>query len=141
MKQFFDTSVLVAAFFSFHIHHNPSLKRFASAEKSTSACGIHSLAEVYSAMTRLPVRPPIPPEQALLFLDEIRTRLTIVTLTPEEYFKTIQSAAAKGYTGGRVYDALLLACADKFQSQAIYTWNLKQFQALSPKLADKIQNP
>jgi len=65
MKEFFDTSVLVAAFWGGHVHHVPSLKRFAAAEKRHSACGIHSLAEVYAVMTALPVKPMIPPEQAL----------------------------------------------------------------------------
>ncbi len=80
MKEFFDTSVLVAAFRREHVHHVPSLKRFAAAEKRHSACGLHSLAEVFSVMTTLPVKPMIPPEQALLFVEEIRNRLTLVSL-------------------------------------------------------------
>ncbi len=75
MREFFDTSVLIAAFHGGHVHHLPSLKRFAAAEKKHSACGIHSLAEVYAVMTVLPVKPMIPPEQALLFVEEIRSRL------------------------------------------------------------------
>jgi len=113
MKEFFDTSVLVAAFWGGHVHHLPSLKRFAAAEKRHSACGIHSLAEVYSVMTALPVKPMIPPEQALLFVEEVRHRLTLVSLSAAEYFAAIQDAASRGFTGGRIYDSLLLACAAK----------------------------
>src|SRR5260370_14522483 len=111
MKEFFDTSVLVAAFRREHVHHVPSLKRFAAAEKRHSACGLHSLAEVFSVMTTLPVKPMIPPEQALLFLDEVPNRLTLVSLSAAEYFALIQNAASGGFTGGRVYDSLLLACS------------------------------
>ena len=141
MKEFFDTSVLVAAFRREHVHHVPSLKRFAAAEKRHSACGLHSLAEVFSVMTTLPVKPMIPPEQALLFVEEVPNRLTLVSLSAEEYFAVIQNAASRGFTGGRVYDSLLLACAAKSKAQTVYTWNLKHYQSLAPDLAPRIQTP
>jgi len=141
MKEFFDTSVLVAAFWGGHVHHVPSLQRFAAAEKRRSACGIHSLAEVYAVMTALPVKPMIPPEQALLFVEEVRHRLTLVSLSAEEYFAAIQNAASRGFTGGRIYDSLLLACAAKCKAQVVYTQNLKHYQSLAPDLAPRIQTP
>lgn len=141
MKEFFDTSVLVAAFWHGHVHHVPSLERFAGAEKRHSACGVHSLAEVYAVMTALPVKPMIPPEQAMLFVEEVRNRLTPVSLSAEEYFAAIQNAASRGFTGGRIYDSLLLACAAKCKAQAVYTWNLKHYQSLAPHLAQRIQAP
>jgi predicted nucleic acid-binding protein len=141
MKEFFDTSVLIAAFWGGHIHHPPSVKRFGTAQKKHSACGVHSLAEVYAVMTALPVKPLIPPEQGLLFVEEVRARLTPISLTEEEYFATIQNAAARGFTGGRIYDALLLACASKSKAQSIYTWNIKHYQALAPDLSSRILAP
>jgi predicted nucleic acid-binding protein len=141
MKEFFDTSVLVAAFRGDHVHHVPSLKRFAAAEKRHSACGLHSLAEVYSVTTALPLKPMIPPEQALLFVEEVHNRLTLVSLSVEEYFAAIQSTASQGFTGGRVYDSLLLACAAKCKAQVIFTWNLRHYQSLAPGLAPRIQTP
>jgi predicted nucleic acid-binding protein len=141
IKEFFDTSVLVAAFWGAHVHHAPSLKRFAAVEKSHSACGIHSLAEVYAVMTALPVKPMIPPEQALLFVEEVRNRLTLVSLSAEEYFAAILDSSSRGFTGGRIYDSLLLACAAKCKAQAVYTWNLKHYQSLAPALAPRIQTP
>jgi predicted nucleic acid-binding protein len=141
MREFFDTSVLVAVFLGTHPHHAPSIKRFAAAEPPHSACAIHTLAEVYSALTALPVKPSIPPEQGLLFVQEVRNRLTPVSLNHEEYFATIEQAADRGLTSGRVYDALLLACAVKSKAQTIYTWNLKHFHTIAPHLADRIQTP
>lgn len=141
MREFFDTSVLVAAFWGGNVHHVPSIKRFAAADKKNSACGIHSLAELYAVMTALPVKPMIPPEQALLFIEEVRHRLTLVSLSEQEYLNTIQEASSSGVTGGRVYDALLLACAAKYKAQSIYTWNLKHYQSIAPALASAIQNP
>src|SRR5260370_7429589 len=113
MKEFFDTSVLIAAFRGGHIHHVPSLKRFAAAEKRLSACGIHSLAEVYAVITALPVKPMIPPEQAVLFVEEVRNRLTLVSLSAEEYFTTIHHTATPGFPVAHIYASLLSASTTK----------------------------
>jgi predicted nucleic acid-binding protein len=102
---------------------------------------MHSLAETFSVMSALPVVPAIPPEQAVLFVEEVRERLTVISLTEAEYFSTIKKTAEAGFRGGRVYDALLLACAEKSGADEIYTWNLKHFQALAPHLAARIRNP
>jgi predicted nucleic acid-binding protein len=141
MREFFDTSVLVAAFWGGHPTHQASVKLFGSANKKQSSCGIHSLAEVYAAMTALPVKPPIPPDQAMLFVEEVRGRLTLVSLNEKEYFATIRKAAEQGFTSGRVYDALLLRCALKTKAEIIYTWNLKHFRAIAPELTDRIRTP
>lgn len=92
-------------------------------------------------MTALPVKEMISPEQALLFVQEVRDRFTIVSLDESEYYGTIAQAAGRGFTSGRIYDALLLRCAAKVKADAIYTWNLKHFRAIDPKLADKVQTP
>ena len=141
MKEFFDTSVLIGAFWRGHLHHQASLKRLSAANKRKSACAMHTLAEVYATMTALPVKDVIPPDQALLFVQEVRDRLTLVTLTEEEYYTTIEQAAALHFTSGRIYDALLLRCAAKVKAETIYTWNLKHFRAIRPALAGRIQTP
>lgn len=141
MKEFFDTSVLIGAFWRGHPHHEASLKLVSAANKRKSACGVHTLAEVYATMTALPVKDVIPPDQALLFVQEVRDRFTLVTLTEDEYFATIEQAAALRFTSGRIYDALLLRCATKVKAEAIYTWNLKHFRLISPAVADRIRTP
>jgi predicted nucleic acid-binding protein len=141
VKQFFDTSVLIATFWRGHVHHEASILLFASASKTQSACALHSLAEVYAGMTALPVKPPVPSEQALLFVQEVQKRLTLVSLGESEYFETIQRVAELGFTSGRIYDALLLRSAVKCRAKTIYTWNLKHFCALAPELAPIIRTP
>ena len=54
MKAFFDTSVLVPVFFGDHVHHRSSLDLFVQFERAIGRCGAHSLAEVYSTLTRMP---------------------------------------------------------------------------------------
>src|ERR1700682_3742141 len=117
MKAFFDTSVLVAAFWGDHPHHVPSLKALSSVHKKEAACAAHSLAEVYAVMTRLPVKPLIPPEQAMLFLQDIYDRLTVIALDENDYEATLQQAAERGIIGGRIYDAILLRCASKIKAE------------------------
>ena len=92
-------------------------------------------------MTALPVKPAIPPEQAWLFVEEIRKRLTTVTLDADEYFDALRLSADRGFSSGRVYDALLLRCAAKVKPRAIYTFNVRHFQAIAPELADRIRTP
>ncbi|MEO8053462.1 MAG: PIN domain-containing protein [Acidobacteriota bacterium] len=141
MREFFDTSVLIGAFWRGHPHHDASLKLVSGATKRTSACAAHTLAEVYATMTALPVKDVIPPDQAMLFVQEARDRCSIVTLTEDEYYATIEHAAELGFTSGRVYDALLLRCATKVKSETIYTWNLKHFRVISPDTADRMRTP
>jgi predicted nucleic acid-binding protein len=92
-------------------------------------------------MSVLPVKPMIPSEQALLFVEAVQKRLTPVSLDQWEYFEAIQKAAEQGLTGGRIYDALLLRCAAKCNARSIYTWNLKHFQMIAPELAGRIRTP
>src|SRR6266536_791472 len=141
MKEFFDTSVLVAAFWRGHRDHDASLSLVAAANKKKSACSLHTLVEVYATMTALPVKDVIPPDQALLFVQEVRDRFTVVSLDEDEYFATIERAAERGFTSVRIYDALLLRCAAKIKTEVIYPWNLKPFRTIDPQQADRIQTP
>jgi len=138
---FFDTSVLVAAFETSHPHHFESIQRLAACHPENSSCALHTFAELYSSLTALPLRPRISPDQAALFIQDVRDRLTPVELNSDEYFTTIRDAAARGLTSGKIYHALLLACAAKSQAEVIYTWNLKHFRSIAPHLADRIQSP
>ena len=142
MKAFFDSSVLVAAFYRAHVQHELSLAAIATASKKTAFCAAHTLAEVYSVMTRLPVRPRISPDQGLLFVDSIRERFSVVALSEKEYFEVIAAAAGRGIGGGKIYDALILRCAKKSKAEAVYTWNLDDFRQLAAgKLAAGLRTP
>ncbi len=141
MKDFFDTSVLVAVFWGDHPRHEASLRLFARSTPISAACATHSLAEVYSVLTRLPVRPPIAPEQALLHIEQIVQHLTLINLEPKEFERVLRNAAEHDVTGGRIYDALLLGCARKSNAEKIYTWNVSDFQRLAPELAGRIRTP
>lgn len=141
MTEFFDTSVLVAAFWGGHPQHDSSLALVSEAHPGKSSCGLHTLAEVYSVMTSLPVKNAVPPDQAILFVQEVRQRMTVMAIGEADYYETLLSASERGFAGGRIYDALLLRCAAKSGAEVIYTWNLKHFRAIAPEMADRIRTP
>ena len=141
MKFFFDTSVLLPSFFEDHEHHEASLRVFLKADKTRGCCGAHSLAELYATATRLPGKHRLSGDQVLLFLENIYERLTIVTLTAEDYRTAMKEAAAAGIAGGTIYDALLAACAVKAKAGVIYTWNVKHFRQFSPEIAKRVRTP
>ncbi len=141
MKSFLDTSVLIPVFLEDHEHHEASFALFAQADRDRSFCAAHTLAELYSVLTRLPGRHRLSGDQVVLFLQNIRERLTLVALTPSEYYAALQDAAAKGVVGGTIYDALLVRCALKVEAEAIYTWNEKHFRQLGPDVLAKLKTP
>ena len=141
MKDFLDTSVLVAAFHLDHPHHQPSFDLFVRCKKNHACCGMHSLAEVYATLTS--IKPPrrASGDQALLFIGNIRDRFTLVGLDEQEYFQTLEASAAAGIAGGAIYDSLLGHCALKAGAETIYTWNTKDFLRLPPAIAGRVKNP
>jgi predicted nucleic acid-binding protein len=141
VKRFFDTSVLVAVFYGGHPAHEAAIQCYRDATPRTAFCAAHSVAELYAVMTRLPVRPAIAPEQCMLFVNDVRERFTLVSLTGAEYVATVASAAKSGLPGGNVYDALILACAGKAAAEVVYTLHAKDFERIAPDLAGRIQSP
>jgi len=141
LKAFFDTSVLVPVFYGDHPKHQASLGVVLAFPKKQAACAAHSLAEVYAALTRLPLKPRISAEQAMLFLETMRERLILIALDDKEYFAAIEQAAEAGVTGGGIYDALIAKCALEAAAETIYTWNVSDFHRLGPEVAKRVKTP
>ena len=141
MKGFFDTSVLVPVFYGNHVHHQASIDLFVQFDKSTGCCGAHSLAEVYSTLTRMPGKHRISAEQAMLFIGSIRERLSTIALTGDEYADALQSSSARGIVGGGIYDAMLAHCALKAKAEAIYTWNARHYALCGQEIGSLLRAP
>ena len=141
MKAFFDTSVLLAIYYGDHPRHEMSLEAFLSFDKKQAACAAHSAAELYATMTRLPVRPRIGSDQALLFIESLQKRLTLISLDSAEYLDMLSEISAKQLIGGIVYDALVAACARKAKASVLYTWNLRDFERLKFDNGPDIRTP
>jgi predicted nucleic acid-binding protein len=141
VKAFLDSSVLIATFYAHHEFHKPSIDLFLRFKKNEACCGAHSLAEIYSSLTGRTGRERVSGGEAMLFIGDVRERLTIVSLDDQEYLKALEASSALGIAGGAIYDALLAHCAVKAKAQAIYTWNTKDFTRLGPDIAGRVKAP
>jgi predicted nucleic acid-binding protein len=141
MRAFFDTSVLVPVFYGDHVHHQPSIDLFIRFDKTTGCCGAHSLAEVYSTLTRMPGKHRISGEQAMLFIGSIRERLAIIALSGGEYGDALEASAARGIVGGGIYDAMLAHCAIKAKAETIYTWNGRHYAQCGVDVTQRLRTP
>jgi predicted nucleic acid-binding protein len=141
MKAFLDTSVLVPVFYGDHTHHLASLEVFIQFNKSSGCCGAHSLAEVYSTLTRMPGKHRLSGAQTMLFIGDIRERLSVISLTGDEYAEALESFAALGIVGGSIYDALLAYCAIKAGAETIYSWNTRHYAQCGPDVTQRLRTP
>jgi predicted nucleic acid-binding protein len=141
VKWFFDTSVLIPVFVEDHIHHDRSVAVFRVADHKTGCSAAHSLAEFFAAFTRLPAPYRASGEQVWLFLKQIEERLSIISLTGDEYLGVIRRATEAGILGGTIYDAVLAGCALKVMPEAIYTWNERHFRLFGPEIAARVRTP
>lgn len=141
MRLFFDTSALIPVFLEDHEHHEPSLNVFLRADKKSGWFGVHSLAEIYATVTRLPGKHRLSGDQVLLFLDNLIERMNPIALNPDEYSRVIKSSASRGTVGGAIYDALLAECALKAKADLIYSWNIRHFQQFGPEVVKRLRTP
>ena len=144
MKVFFDTNVIVAASERTHPHYSrasPALERL-TIGKDEGYISVHSIAETYAVLTRLPVQPRIHPAEALRIITEnLLPHFETVPIGKKDYVEAIKLVGNGGWAGGKIYDALLVGCASRCEADRIYTFNLSDFRLLAPNLEDKICAP
>lgn len=144
MRILFDTSMLVAAVVEGHPAHAAAFPWLQRVKDKTNAGVIaaHSLAEMYSILTRLPVQPTISPELAREVINvNVLATCEVVALSVADYVTLINHLAELKIAGGAVYDALLLHAAWKSDVDQVVTLNPHDFRRVYPALADKIISP
>jgi len=99
-----DTSVVVAAFASWHEGHASAAKAMARRPRVPA----HVLVEAYSVLTRLPPPHRAPAELVASFLAE-RFRADPLTLPGKEHFRLVERCVQAGIVGGSIHDALAAA--------------------------------
>jgi predicted nucleic acid-binding protein len=144
MTAFVDTSVLVAACIRQHPHYErarPVLEAI-SGGKDDGLASAHSLAEMFSALTSVPVTPRILPAEArAIIATNVQRHFRLVDATVAMYERAMEACVGRGLGGGKVYDALLIECARISNAQRIYTFNLSDFRRLAPDLSDRLAAP
>ena len=94
---------------------------------------MHSIAEFYASLTRLPVQPRIHPLEAVrIVTDNILAHFEVVPIGKEDYMEALNTVGSGGWSGAKIYDALLLRCAVRCRVERIYTFNLGNFKQLAP---------
>lgn len=101
-----DTSVVVAAFASWHEGHRSAVAALARKPRVPA----HVLAESYSVLTRLPPPHRAPADLVATFLVERFPDAPLV-LPARAHLELVQAMARSGLAGGAIYDALIAATA------------------------------
>lgn len=138
---FLDTSVLVPVFYPAHIHHERSLALFTEQTSATGCCGVHSLAEVFANLTRMPGKQKASGVEAMFFIEDVRAKLSLVSLNVEEHLAALKRAVDLSTAGATVYDLLLTQCALKVNATTIYTWNLRHYGLCGEEVAARLHAP
>jgi predicted nucleic acid-binding protein len=144
MKVLLDTSVLVAALVEPHPEHKRSFPWLSGTKSKSSEVVIssHTLAELYAVLTTLPVSPKISPGLAARLIHEsVEPRATIVPLSTSDYLATIRRLSDLGFSGGAVYDALIIKAAQKSGADRIVTLNTRDFKRIWPEGTSRIVEP
>jgi predicted nucleic acid-binding protein len=101
-----DTSVVVAAFASWHEAHRAAVHALARKPRLPA----HVLLESYSVLTRLPPPHRAPADVVASFL-AMRFPGAVLTLPGRAHGALLRDATRAGVTGGAVYDAVIAATA------------------------------
>lgn len=93
----------------------------------------HCLVECYSVLTRLPAPLRISGEAAVRMIrDGVVSRGTVIGIRAEDYVRLLERSSARRVTGGRVYDALIMAAARDANADFVITFNRRHFEGLEP---------
>jgi predicted nucleic acid-binding protein len=106
-----DSSVVVAAFASWHEHHVIAQKAMASRPRLVA----HAALESYSVLTRLPPPHRAQPSIVHTFITE-RFTDPFLTLSETGYQELLATVAASHILGGPTYDALIAFTAAEHQA-------------------------
>ena len=143
MKILFDTSVIIAALLPKHLSHAPCFVQLRAAESHQiqGYLSTHSLAEIYSVMTRMPSQPRMSPQEAQILLERCLQYLEAVPLETADYQAAIAQMAALNLPGGGIFDALLAQATLKISADRILTLNPNHFTRLNAAIAQITQTP
>lgn len=144
MKILLDSSVLIAGVLGLHSDHQRARLWLEKAKNGDieAIVSAHTLAEVYSVLTRMPRPLRVSPGVALQLIERnILSCIEVLALTADEYCDLIRHLAQIGIVGGAVYDAVIACAAAKAQVDHIVTFNARDFRRVYPALAASVIVP
>lgn len=143
MKVLFDTSTLFAALVLTHPQHIVCFTHLQTVQagENQGYASTHSLAELYSVITRYPTEPRVTPAEAELLITDMLQYLQVVPLTLKNYQAAIAAMVALNLPGGGIFDAVIAQAALQIEANSLLTLNPKHFSRLSPAIAEIVQVP
>lgn len=130
-----DTSCLVAAVCGWHVHHPRATheikRRLGEGERLILAAP--TLVESYAVLSRLPPPRRLSPAEGWTVVRASFVEHASEVIAPDSnrIQRLLEESAASGVAGGAIYDALIVACAQIADVEAILTFNERQFRFLA----------
>jgi predicted nucleic acid-binding protein len=143
VRVLFDTSVLIPALVTGHQNHAICLPWLQQAEfhQIDGLISTHSLAELYSVLTRLSIKPRPSIQQVEQSLQELLNYLEAIALVKTDYQQAIARMSSLNLPGGGIFDALIAQAALKGNADVLLTLNPKDFTRLGEPIGSKVQVP
>jgi predicted nucleic acid-binding protein len=129
--------VLIAAFVESYPKHKSALSFLTKAKNKEFELFVssHTILEIYSVLTSAPFKPKITPQIVnRLIENNVKEIAKTIYLTDEDYFKIVENMSNSNFSGGLVYDAIIVECALKAKVDEILTLNSKDFLRLTNEL-------
>ncbi|HSE83473.1 MAG TPA: PIN domain-containing protein [Thermodesulfobacteriota bacterium] len=129
-----DTSCMIGAVCTWHEHHDRAAgeieRRLSQGE--TMIVAAPALVESYAVLTRLPQPHRLSPKDAFTLLEaNFMTTTKMIALDSKSYRTLLRKASDEGIAGGRLYDAVIAACALRAKAEVLLTFNESHFVSLS----------
>lgn len=143
-KYLFDPPVLIAGVIQSHPLHESCYPWLVASQKKKfeGYLSAQAIVEIYSILTKIPIRPVLAPEFVKTFvLTEILDDFQIVDLSTKDYHLALTRAAKLNRRGASVYDCLQVQAALKKNCDAMVTLNSQEFLRLALDDNLEIFNP
>ncbi len=101
----------------------------------------HTLAEVFSVLTGGKLGRKYPQDEAAALLDQVRTEIAFVELTPEDMTGAMKRAKALGVRGGQVHDLMHCVAADKCGAETLVTTDRNDLKGLTRATIEVLEDP
>ena len=142
MRDYFDTSVLVAAIVKEEPNHRASMEAWCRSSKR--ALLLHGVLEAFASLTggKKPHLRLDPDEATKILRGNIAEfQVEVISFPVPETMDLLGNLRAVGVRGGAVYDYLHLCAARKAGADRIFTLSKRHFTAIAPDLTTKIFHP
>jgi predicted nucleic acid-binding protein len=139
----FDTNVIVAGLLVDHDRHDVcrSWLDRSKTNEFQALISVHSLAEIYSVLTRLPMPHRLSPQTVERMLRENLADFERIVLSVMDYEVVLADVVRLGVASGGIFDALIGRAAIVGQADRILTFNVRDFERLGDGVRGLIQVP